>query len=125
MRNKYYAKRVEYDGIVFDSKKEMHRYLELKILEKSGEITDLKRQVKFVLIPEQREISTETYTKGPKKGQAKPGKVIEKECAYYADFCYKYGANYVVEDVKGIMTKDFIIKRKLMLSVYGIRISIV
>ena len=50
---KYRNKKVEVDGILFDSKKEANRYMELKLLEKAGEITDLKRQVRYELIPRQ------------------------------------------------------------------------
>ena len=59
---KYRNKKVEVDGILFDSKKEANRYMELKLLEKAGEITDLKRQVRYELIPRQREQSTEMYS---------------------------------------------------------------
>lgn len=50
MRNKYYSKKISVDGMIFDSKKEYKRWNELRMLEKSGGIRDLKRQVKFVLI---------------------------------------------------------------------------
>ena len=120
--NKYGSKKVEVDGIVFDSKKEAKRYQELLLLEKAGEIMDLRRQVKYVLIPAQYE-TIERYSKTGKR--LKDGKrCIEKECTYYADFTY-FDVNidtFVVEDTKGIRTKDYIIKRKLMLHVYGIRI---
>lgn len=122
-KNKYGNKKVEYDGQKFDSKKECIRYAELKLLERSGHISDLQRQVKFVLIPSLREEPTEKYTRGTKKGQFKQGKVIERETAYIADFVYKKGENLIVEDTKGMKTKDYIIKRKMMLYFYGIRIS--
>lgn len=120
---KYRNKKVEVDGILFDSKKEANRYMELKLLEKAGEITDLKRQVRYELIPSQREQSTEMYKSGPHKGEYKPGKVIEQSCCYVADFVYKEGDHIVVEDTKGMRTKDYVIKRKLMLHRYGIRIK--
>lgn len=105
--NKYRAKKTEVDGIVFDSKKEARRYQELKLFEKAGVIKDLERQVKFVLIPAQR-IN---------------GKVAERECSYIADFVYKdKEGNTIVEDTKGFRTADYIIKRKLMLYVHGIKI---
>ena len=106
--SKYGAKKVEVDGIVFDSKKEARRYQELKLFEKAGAISQLKRQVKFVLIPPQR----------------LDGKVVERECCYIADFVYldKEG-EMVVEDVKGVKTRDYIIKRKIMLYMYGIKIK--
>lgn len=114
---KYGNRKIEVDGIVFDSKKEARRYQELKLLEKSGEIENLSRQVKFVLIPAQREAGTMT-----KRGNIKPGKLIERECAYIADFYYKENGIPVVEDTKGYRTKEYIIKRKLMLHIHGIRI---
>lgn len=123
MKNKYYSKKVEVNGIVFDSKKEAKRYSELLLLEKAGVIRDLQRQVKFILIPAQNEV----FERYGKKGQRlKDGqRCIEKECAYIADFVY-FDLNLntkVVEDTKGFRTKDYIIKRKLMLWVHGIRIK--
>ena len=120
MKNKYHSKKVEVDGIVFDSRKEAKRWLELSLFEKAGVISDLQRQVKFILIPAQREPDTVGARGGIKKG-----KVIEKECAYIADFVYKDLTlnESVVEDTKGYRTKDYIIKRKLMLYVHGIRIK--
>lgn len=118
-RNKKYTTP---EGEVFDSYREYNRYFELKMLERAGKITELKRQVKFVLIPSQYEESDEVYTKGPRKGLKKQGPLIEKECAYYADFTYKENGKLVVEDAKGIRTKDYILKRKMILYFYGIRI---
>ena len=117
---KYHSKKIEVDGIVFDSKKEARRYQELKTLEASGIIKDLELQKKFVLIPTQREPDVV----GPRGGVTK-GKVIERECSYYADFYY-YDAEkeeWVVEDTKGMKLPDYIIKRKLMLYVHGLRIT--
>ena len=116
--NKYGSKKVEVDGIVFDSKKEAKRYQELLLLEKAGEIQNLQRQVKYVLIPAQREPDIIG-----KRGGIKPGKLIEKECSYYADFVYQENEKTIVEDTKGMRTKDYIIKRKLLLYVHGIRIT--
>lgn len=120
MRNKYHSKKVEINGIVFDSKKEAKRWGELSLLETAGAISDLKRQVKYVLIPAQREPDTVGVRGGIKKG-----KTIEKECCYIADFVYEDLTlnKTVVEDTKGYKTKDYIIKRKLMLYVHGIRIK--
>ncbi len=53
--NKYAALKMTVDGITFDSRKEARRYTELKLLERTGKITDLQRQVKFKLIPAQYE----------------------------------------------------------------------
>lgn len=110
-------------GHIHDSKREARRCNELTILERAGEIKGLKQQVKYVLIPAQHEYTGEKYSRGPKKGEPKPGKVLEKECSYYADFDYytKTG-EHVVEDTKGMKTKDYIIKRKLMLYMENIRI---
>ena len=118
-KNKKYT---SYDGQVFDSYKEYNRYNELQMLEKAGVINELNRQIKFVLIPAQYEETDEVYTKGPRKGQKKDGKLLERECAYYADFTYKENGNRIVEDTKGMITKDYILKRKMMLYFYGIRI---
>ncbi len=109
--SKYGSKKTEVDGIVFDSKKEANRYSELKLLERAGEIKNLEMQKEYILIP------TQYYMDGKKK------KVAERECKYKADFVYtdKDGVT-VVEDTKGFRTKDYLLKRKLMLYVHGIRI---
>ena len=121
--NKYRNKKFKApDGTIGDSKKENYRYAEVAVVEKSGHITELKRQVKFVLIPAQYEQTDEVYTKGPRKGQKKDGKLLEREVAYYADFTYKVNGNRVVEDTKGMITKEYILKRKMMLYFYGISI---
>lgn len=105
---KYHNKKIIRNGEKWDSIKEYQRWVELCILEQGSLISDLRRQVKYILIPSQRI----------------DGKVVERECAYYADFVYKDNetGQTVVEDTKGIKTKDYIIKRKLMLYVHGIRI---
>ena len=117
---KYKNTKIEVDGIMFDSKKEAERFRELKAMEEAGEIHGLAMQQKFVLIPAQREPDIVGM-----RGSIKKGKTIEKECAYIADFVYYAGPNneqMIVEDTKGYKTKDYIIKRKLMLYFYGIRI---
>ena len=121
--SKYSNKKSIYNGMTFDSKKELCRYKELLLLKEAGEIQNLQTQVKFVLIPTQRDTSTEVYKKGVNKGKLKPGKVIEKECCYIADFVYSENGKMIVEDTKGVKTKEYIIKRKLMLYTYGIRIK--
>lgn len=126
-KNKYMARRVYMAGEQFDSKREAWRYLELTKLVDTGVIKDLCRQVPFELIPEQREPSTEVYSKGVNKGKPKPGKLIEKKCVYIADFVYTCNGKTVVEDVKGYKGGGayavFTIKRKLLLFRYGIRIK--
>lgn len=92
----------------YDSKREKYRADLLKILEKQGEISHLKEQVKFELIPAQRV----------------DGKVVERACSYIADFTYcDVHGNFIVEDAKGVRTEVYKIKRKLMLQVHGIIIK--
>ena len=122
MRSKYYSKKVTIGGETFDSKKEAKRYRELLLLEKAGEITGLERQVPFELLPSQREAPTEYYKRGRNAGKPKPGKVIELGVKYVADFVYIKDGQKVVEDTKGIKTKDYVLKRKMMLYFHGIRI---
>lgn len=108
--SKYHNKKVEMDGLKFDSRKEAMRYAELKLLERAGHIKDLEPQKrKFVLIPAQRD---------------KNGKLLERECAYIADFVYRDGktGEIIVEDVKGYKTPEYRMKRKMMLFFHGIRI---
>lgn len=103
---KYGNHKVIRDGIEFDSVKECQRYCELKLMQRAGVISDLQMQVSFQLIPPQ-------YV---------DGKVVERAVNYVADFVYQQNGVQVVEDTKGFKTKDYILKRKLMLWVHGIRI---
>lgn len=107
---KYGNKKAEVNGITFDSVKEANRYRELLLLERAGTIQNLELQKKFILVPSQR---------------GADGKVIERECAYVADFVYidTETGRTIVEDTKGFRTKDYIIKRKLMLWIYNIKIT--
>lgn len=119
---KYGNKKVRYDGIIFDSRKEARRYYELKLLQRAGQIKNLELQKSFELIPAQYE----TFKRIGKTGkELKDGRrLLEKSCNYIADFVYtdaKTGKQ-IVEDTKGMRTKDYIIKRKLMLYRYGIKI---
>ena len=106
---KYRNKKVTLGNMTFDSKKECNRWVELAIMQKNGEITDLDTQVVFELIPAQRDPVTK--------------KVLERAVHYVADFVYYRGNEKVVEDTKGFRTPDYIIKRKLMLWVHKIRIQ--
>ena len=117
--NKYHAKKIEVDGEIFDSKREAARYIELQYLQRAGKISGLQRQKKFVLVPAQYE----PETTGPRGGRIK-GKLLEREVAYYADFVYfdEEEKDFVIEDTKGVRTKDYIIKRKLMLWLNGYQI---
>ena len=120
MKSKYQSIKTCVNGIEFDSRREARRYQELLLLERAGVIQNLKMQVKYVLIP----AHYETYERYGKKGQRlKDGqRLLEKECCYLADFVYTENGKEIVEDTKGFRTNDYIIKRKLMLHVYGIRI---
>lgn len=116
--NKYQAQKCEFNGEKFDSRKELQRWLELRLLERNGEIKDLRRQVKFVLIPTQRE-----QDKIGVRGGVVKGKTIEQECSYFADYTYYQNGEFVVEDCKGVKTEVYKIKKKLMLYVHGIKIK--
>lgn len=105
-KSKYGSRKITADGVTYDSAKEYRRFKELSLLERAGAIQNLQRQVEFELIPSQR-IN---------------GKVAERPCKYVADFVYQQDGKRVVEDTKGFRTKDYIIKRKLMLWVHGIQI---
>ena len=103
MGNKYGARKVKApDGQVFDSQREYDRWCTLKLLERSGRITDLKRQVSYELIPKQGAM---------------------RACSYVADFTYLENGKPVVEDCKGYRTEAYKIKKKLMMWVHGIRIK--
>lgn len=125
-RSKYRSEKITRDGMTFDSLKEYRRFRELSLLEKAGEITELKMQVSFELIPAQfEEIPTgEIYKRGERKGQPKMKRIcVEQSVIYVADFVYIENGKKVVEDTKGFKTKDYVIKRKLMLYVHGIKIK--
>lgn len=101
----------------YDSRKEHRRANELKMRERAGLISNLREQVPYELIPAQY-----------KECNVKNGRTvricIERACRYLADFVYTDNSTgqEVVEDTKGLRTKEYIIKRKLMLAVHGIRI---
>jgi len=102
-KSKYNNVRVGVDGEKFDSKKEADRYGVLLLLEKKGEITNLKKQVTYRL-----EVN---------------GYLI---CKYIADFTYNIGETLVVEDTKSIVTRKlrvYLIKKALMKAIYNIEIK--
>lgn len=129
-KNKYGNKKVSFLGETFDSKKEKDQWLILRHQEQMGQISNLQRQVEFILIPAQYE-DVVTLTKTGKEKSTK--KLIERKCSYIADFTYTDNSTgeQVVCDVKGydkksgkfIETPEFIIKRKLMLYIYNIKIK--
>lgn len=125
-KNKYGNRKITINGIEFDSRKEARRYNELLLMEKAGAIKGLRRQVPFELIPAQYEdvYTGEYYQRGEHKGEPKMKRVcVEKAVTYYADFVYLEGGETVVEDTKGFKTPEYILKRKLMRYLLGIRIK--
>ena len=102
--NKYYNKKIIIDGIKFDSKKEGHHYLKLKLLEKTGKISELTLQKSFELQPK--------YTNNK-------GKHI-RAITYKADFFYydHDRKQYIVEDTKGFRTDVYKLKKKMFEYVY-------
>lgn len=119
--SKFRNKKVEVDGILFDSKKESNIYLELKNLLDRGEIIKLERQVTFTLVPPQYE-DVEVIDK---KGRAKiKQKIAEHPVKYIADFVVTFPDGEVsVIDVKGMRLADYKIKRKLMRHIHKIVIK--
>lgn len=100
--NKYGAIKTEYNGQVYDSKAEAHRAMELDLWLKTGEITDLARQTKFPVIINGVKVFT-----------------------YIADFTYYLKGKQVVEDVKGMRTPMFNLKKKCVEAQYGIIINLI
>ena len=95
-QNKYGNKRTTLHGIAFDSQKEAYRYNDLLLLQRVGKISNLRRQVRFNLIPATND---------------------ERGVSYFADFTYTEDGKNIVEDVKSEATKKdktYIIKRKLL-----------
>lgn len=101
-RGKYNAKKTEVDGRVFDSRAEARRYSELCLLEKAGEIKDLECQPVYPCLVE--------------------GKLV---CKYIADFRYLHiKTSYtVIEDVKGVKTPVYKLKKRLVECLYNITIT--
>ncbi len=113
--NKYHA---EKSG-GYASRKEHRRANELRLMQRAGLISDLREQVSYELIPAQ-------YGECGKDFRGRATRVLlERSCRYVADFVYTDRATgqTVVEDTKGVRTKEYIIKRKLMLRIHGIRIT--
>lgn len=106
--SKYHATKVKANGMTFDSKKEYARWCELKLLSRAGKISDLRRQVRYLLIPAQYDDD---------------GMKIYGAITYVADFVYVEDGNTIVEDAKGYLTDVYKIKRALMLYFHGIRIK--
>lgn len=105
-RSKYRAKKTVVDGITFDSRKEADRYLVLKGMEEDGSIEDLRRQVRYELIPA-FDVDGRHY----------------RPVSYVADFVYREDGREVVEDVKGMRTDVYRLKSKLFARRYGMSIK--
>lgn len=104
-KSKYHARKVGAHA----SRKEHRRAVQLNLMQRAGEISNLREQVPYELIPTQRD---------------KTGNLLERSCRYVADFAYTdRQGNLVVEDTKGFRTPEYRIKRKLMLHIHGIRIK--
>ena len=130
--NKLGNKKVVINGETFDSQREYNRWCELKLMQRAKIISDLRRQVLFELIPAHYEAvpTGEYYKIGEKKGQPKYKDVcIEQALTYIADFAYTQNGKTVVEDAKGYRDPSsapyakFVIKRKLMLYIHGIKVK--
>jgi hypothetical protein len=106
--SKYRNRKTTVDGVTYDSAKEARRSAELRLMERAGLISDLCAQVRYELIPAQK----------------RNGKVVERPVYYIADFVYQQDGETVVEDIKSPATRtpQYIIKRKLMLWEFGIKI---
>ena len=119
---KYNNTKVEYDGIKFDSKKEMQRYIVLKDAENSGVISNLELQVKYELIPAVRE----EYIEHLKTKDKVKTRTLQLPITYTCDFQYLKDGVLIVEDVKAspkMLPKEFVLKEKMMFALKGIRIK--
>ena len=128
--SKYKNRKVEIDGQVFDSAKEASIYRDLKAAAARREIDRFETQVKFVLLPNQRDGSCSTLTQNGRwclTVTPGKGKVIERECAYIADFVVHHlDGEVAVIDCKSSMTRGlpvYRLKKKLLRLVHGIEIQ--
>ena len=120
-RSKYKNTKVEYQGIKFDSKREMQRYIVLKDAETKGIIQGLQMQVKYELIPAVRE----TYVKHLKTKDKECERTLQLPITYTCDFAYVKDNELVVEDVKiskSMLPKEYVLKKKMMFALKGIKI---
>lgn len=101
--SKYKAKKTEVDGIKFMSQAEANRYVDLKRLQRAGHIKHLSLQPRFML--QEGFVNIHTGKK-------------ERAIEYVADFMYLEAGKVIVEDVKGMKTTDYKIKRKLFIKKY-------
>lgn len=117
--NKYYAHKVVFKGIEFDSGYERDRYVYLLHQQRHGRISGLRLQQMFVIIPQ----LTKTVPVQLKTKVRYDRKVVEQGSVYTCDFVYKENGMYVMEEVKGEATSklaDYVLRRKLMMrKIYG------
>ena len=110
----------------YDSAHEAERARVLHLLEKAGKIRDLREQVRYELVPAQKELGTKIVSRKGRPDKVKTvERVVERAVVYVADFVYydPVTEETVVEDAKGVRTKEYIIKRKLMRWIHGIAIK--
>lgn len=119
---KYNNKKVEHNGILFDSKKEKDRFVFLKEAEEQGLISNLQRQVKFELLPAIKE----KYLKHLKTKEKECERTVQLAISYTCDFQYEKDGVMVVEDIKpspALIPKEFVLKEKLFRYKYGFSIK--
>jgi hypothetical protein len=119
---KYNNTKVEFDGLKFDSKKEMLRYMALKDAESKGIISDLQTQVKYELIP----AVTEEYVEHLKTKDRIKTRTVQLAITYKCDFAYIKDNQLVIEDVKAspkMLPKEYILKKKMLFALKGLRIK--
>ena len=124
MRQKYGNHKIKNAYGTYDSQLEFARFLFLSNREKEGEITNLRRQVEYLLIPAQYG----TEIKHLKTKDKEVRVLLERSCSYVADFVYERNGKTIVEDCKGskgIITEAAKIKKKLLLWVHGIELRYV
>lgn len=120
MRSKYGNKKAKHDGMIFDSRRERNRYIILSALQRAGEISDLRMQVTYELLPAIYEMEEKQLKTKVKMVQ----RCAQRAVHYIADFVYKdKEGNEVVEDAKGLRTKEYLLKKKMMRSLLGIQIK--
>ena len=121
MRPKYGNSKIKNAYGTFDSQLEYARFIFLSNRQKEGEISDLRRQVEYLLIPAQ--YGTEIRHLKTKDKEVRV--LLERPCSYIADFVYERNGKTIVEDCKGakaIITETAKIKKKLLLWVHGIEL---
>ena len=120
-RSKYGNRKVTIEGINFDSEREAKRYLILKEYQNKGDISDLKLQVVYELIPAIKELKTVVL----KTKTIQKEVTIQQAITYRCDFTYIKDEKLIVEDVKispKMLPPEYKLKKKLLRYVHGIDI---